>query len=631
MRCQLIQTAKIDDHNQAEKEVLQFLTNLPEDYFVYREFKITPAYHEKMKGVEEQRPDFVVIAPKLGLVSIEVKDWNLTRNQYTWVDQYTIQVERSDGEIDEIHNPFDQISRYRYAFMELLRGFDVFVTSIVAFPRVSKAEFFNRLHNIKELQNPQSQFFVDLDRTIFKEDLDKLFLQPEKLLVNRVKYSPKHFPSEPKEITRLNKLLLPDSFRIGDFSKRQANREQLKVISEEQQRWIFDLRHEANYLLDVPGSGKTNALISKAIHIVDTDGSNVPQILITTYSKNLETNILRIYSNKISGIKDQAKYRDAITVQCVPTILESIVISFYEYSKVSFDELKKSRTPHEYNNWLQEQVLEILRAAPDQFKRFDYVLIDEIQDFDNFFLGVIRSLARSDNYFFVGDIGQKILDRSYDLQRLGIVTYRIELEKSYKMYRTPQHIAELAIKFITSDPFCQKEFEENGYKSNIQYPNTLPYAAEILRSSRPVEDLVARISQFLSSHYTEDDILIISSNQLIQEIEERLTKQNIPHYIGEPDQDGFIALVDFQNAKGLEREIVFVVGIEDLYERSSPDGLFWEEGKKLRMESFSRRMIYVAMTRTIEQLIIYYNKPDNRFITELCNRNNRILSKMAAG
>ena len=141
----------------------------------------------------------------------------------------------------------------------------------------------------------------------------------------------------------------------------------------------------------------------------------------------------------------------------------------------------------------------------------------------------------------------------------------------------------------------------------------------------------SRISQFLSSHYTEDDILIISSNQFIQEIGERLTKQNIPHYIGEPDQDGFIALVDFQNAKGLEREIVFVVGIEDLYERTSPDGMFWEEGKKLRMESFSRRMIYVAMTRTIEQLIIYYSKPDNRFITELINRNNQILSKVATG
>jgi hypothetical protein len=631
MKCQLIQIAKIDDNNQAEREILQFLTNLPEDYFVYREFKITPAYHEKTKGVEEQRPDFVVIGPKLGLVSIEVKDWNLTRNQYTWVDQYTVQVERSDGEIDEIHNPFDQISRYRYAFLELLRGFDVFVTSIVAFPRVSKAEFYNRFHNIKELNNPQSQFFIDMKRTIFKEDLDKLFLQPEKLLVHRVKHSPKHYPSDPKEITRLNKLLLPDSFRIGDFSKRQANREQLKIISEEQQRWIFDLRREANYLLDVPGSGKTNALISKAIHIVDTAGLYVPQILITTYSKNLETNILRIFSNKISGTKSRPKYRDAITVQCVPTVLESIVISFYEYSRVSIDELKKSKTPHDFNNWLQEQVLEILRAAPDQFKRFDYVLIDEIQDFDNFFLGVIKSLARSDNYFFVGDIGQKILDRSFDLQRLGIVIHRIELEKSYKMYRTPQHIAELAIKFITSDPYCQKEFEENGYKSNIQYPNTLPYAAEILRSSRPVNDMAARVSQFLSSHYTEGDILIISSNELINEIVEQLKERNFPHYLGEPDHDGFIALVDFQNAKGLEREIVFVVGIEELYEHSSPDGMFSEEGKKLRMESFSRRMIYVAMTRTIEQLIIYYSKPDNRFITELINRNNQILSKVETG
>lgn len=629
MKCHLIQTTKIADDNKAEREMLAFLKNLPEDYFLYREFKVTPAYLEQMAGIEEQRPDFITLSANTGLVAIEVKDWNLTTNIYTWIDQYNIQVERATGAVDEIPNPFNQISRYRYAFIELLDGQNVFISSILAFPCLSKAEFLNKLRDIDELRNPQSRFFFDLEKAIFKEDLDENFLKPESLLLHKVRQSPKHFSSKTQEIIQVNSLLLPDSFRIGDFSKRQANREQLRMISEDQQQWIFDLRREANYLLDVPGSGKTNVLISKAIHIVDNGISSNPRILITTYSSNLETNIRRIFSNKVFSANDRAKYREAITIQSVPSILDTIITSFYEFSSTNLVTQIGSHTPQEYEHWQREQVLEILRADPDKFKQYDYVFIDEIQDFDNFFLGVVKSLTKSDNYFFVGDIGQKIYERSYDLKRLGIVTHRIELKKSYKMYRTPKYIAELATRFVLNDPFCRQEFENYGYKGNFQFPNSLGYATEILKSPNPVQNLVGRISKFLTTHYIEDDILIISSVKVLTDLQDLLKTSNIPFSLGEPDQDGYVAIVDFLNAKGLEREIVFVTGIEDLYDRTNPVGMFWDEDKKVKRESLSRRMIYVAMTRTIEQLIIYYQDPGNRFISELVKRNKKILSRIA--
>lgn len=78
MKCQLVQTSKLNDSNRAEREMLEFLTNLPAEFFVYRELKITPAYEEKLNGLTKQQPDFVVVGPDVGLVAIEVKDWNIT-------------------------------------------------------------------------------------------------------------------------------------------------------------------------------------------------------------------------------------------------------------------------------------------------------------------------------------------------------------------------------------------------------------------------------------------------------------------------------------------------------------------------------------------------------------------------
>jgi len=162
MRCQLIQTNKINDENLAEKEMLNFLKNLPEQYFVYRELKLTPAYFEQMRGLEEQRPDFVIVGPKTGLVSIEIKDWNINQNKYEWLDQYQIKKIDTTGLSTFIHNPVDQIARYNYGFIELLKrqNSSMWVTSLLAFPRISKAQFLNQIENINTLTNPQNPFYT---------------------------------------------------------------------------------------------------------------------------------------------------------------------------------------------------------------------------------------------------------------------------------------------------------------------------------------------------------------------------------------------------------------------------------------------------------------------------------------
>jgi len=625
MRCQLIQTTRLTDENRAEREMLAFLSNLPEQFCVYRELQVAPAYEMRVKGLTEKKPDFVVVAPDVGVVSIEVKDWNLDRNTYEWRDQTRVCKIDRYGHEEEICNPMVQVHAYLYAFIDLLKSEGAFITSLLAFPRITRADFLNKLQNIEVLQNPQSRYYLDLATTLFSDDLDRFVAGPERLLKQAVRQNDSFRPASARQIAGVHQRLMPSAFRIGDFTKRQQHRNQLRLISEQQQRWIFGLDDDKNYLLDVAGSGKTNALISRAIHLMDKAGrAAAPRILLTTYNRNLENNIRRIFEHKIAMTADRRRYRDAITIQSIPALMEQIVASFYGLPDIST--LRAGADSHaDYERQLRQQVEEVLTAAPEKFRAFDHIFVDEIQDFDDFYLLVVKYLCRQDSYFFVGDIGQKIYDRKHTLATLGIISGRVEMAKSYKMHRTPKYIAELATRFVRHDPALQQEFSDHGYTGELQYPNALPYAAELRLSRGPVRDIRSCIEDLLGRDYVARDILLVTSSARLARLAEGLKTHGLPVAIGEPTTDAdIITLIDFEGAKGLEREVVIITGIEDLFERTRPAALFQDEAGKRYEERLSRSKVYVALTRTLERLIVYYEDSGNRFVSELIDINSKI-------
>jgi hypothetical protein len=635
MKCQLIQSPAYAPHNQAEEDLLRFLCNSPESYYVYRELQITPEYADRVRGLEKKQPDFVVIAPEVGVVSIETKDWNLDRNRYEWKNQYKISVTRSDGSIEEIDNPAAQADTYQHALEEQLKETTIFVSSIVAFPRICRNDFLDKVDNVGVFKNPASRFYLDLTRTIFKEDLDAYWVHPERLLEKIVRLHRYFLPSTPAQAEAANRKLLPPLYRIGDYTKRQAAQQRLKKLTQQQLDWIFNQDPRKNYLLDVAGSGKTNALISKALYLVGQASSGAaPTILLTTYSTNLGINIHRIFVHKIfeTPEKDQQRYRDAIHIASLPALMEEIVASFYGISNSDYRSQRPgNETPQQYEKHLQEHALEILSESPDRYRRFDYIFVDEIQDFTDPFLGILTHLARKKNYFFVGDLGQKIYQRSYNLARLGFLTEKLELEKTYKMYRTPRYIAELATRFMLGDASTRQELVENGYAENFQFPNTLENGANLWQSNHPMEELALKIAEILGGGYQEDDLLVITSQQSLPRCEEYFHRQNIRYSVGESEKGGLVSLTDYMNVKGLEKEVVLMCGVEDLYERSQTTGLFTDEEIRWREEQFSRRKIYVALTRSLEHLHLYYQDPTNVFLQELIKINRDILQKRQRG
>jgi hypothetical protein len=622
-KCRIIQTERLEEAQRAERALFDFLARLPDGYFLYRELKVTPAYKEQLRGRMEVRPDMVVVGKDVGVLAFEVKDWNLSKNSYEWIDQYKIRVRGADGSTKIIQNPKAQSDRYRHALRALLRRMDTFVQCFVAFPMITRYEFLNKFQDLTVLSNPQSHFLLDMKRTVFKDDLAKNPLQPQEFLFRLARRHGGFRSTSSSDIDQVNQALVPTTFCIGDALVQQKHRETLRLLSEEQQRWVFGTDDERNYLLDFAGSGKTNILISKALHLVDrVSDAKPPAILLTTYNTNLETNIRRIFAAKLAASGgDTKKFHKAITIMGMPSLTKAIV------KRGTGGELAERGVDEEldaYEARLKERAANILENNPDGFARFDCVLIDEIQDFDDTHLYIVTKLCRGGKYLFVGDIGQKIYERSHDLKRHDIISAPLELDRSFRMYRTPKYIAQLALDFVTIDPYVQNEFTKLGYGTPLCVNDN--QALAILENSDKLGESIAEVvGDLLARDYVEGDILVIISDEIMDSVCGSLEAAGITFSQGETEKGNTVTVVNFLAAKGLERPVGVVAGVEDLPCRENPENLFIDEETAARKESLSRRQLYVALTRTTEDLRIFYTSNRHPFIRELLEINQRLL------
>lgn len=622
MAPRLVQTRKIAETNHAERQMLTNLKRLPSDATIIRELRV--AFRES-----EKKPDFIVVSPKLALLVIEVKDWNLEANTYRWIDQSTVEkTDMRQGTTEHIRNPYEQARTYYHTLREVTKVTAISVTSIVAFPRQTRQRFLQHLGAGFEPNNRQTRFLIDLDLTLFKDDFDAHLEHLEELFLQIVRRTQGYHPATMGTVERTVRDLIPASFIIGDAKQRSEHQGQLQLLSDRQQDWVYGLARnaqtrDANYLLDVAGSGKTNALISKALYLLEQEQESIQQILITTYNDQLALNIKAILMAKL-GESGGFAMQQKVTVSCLPEIIEQMVASFY-YPGVAQPQL---RQPHqsekEYQVWLKHAVREILEAAPHQFARFDAVCIDEIQDFTDLDLAAIHAQCQTHRFFFVGDIGQKLYDRVHNLQRAGFVIQSIDLDRSYVMYRTPLLIGQLATRFLLNDSTIRYEFRQHGYEKEPEYRNQYHSVPQLLWAALPEKEVIARLQDYLQGPYTPDDIMIICPPTFFERMQQALDRDRIPWSTTYTQGAEVVHLVDFHHAKGLERRVVIILGIEELYHRSALRGRYDSSDVQAKQEQFSRRAIYMAMTRTIEDLLLIYSDPLNAYIADLLQVNKSL-------
>jgi hypothetical protein len=608
---------------RGERRMQQLLATLPDDWLVLCELRVADGFWRGAAMLQEKRPDFVVLAPEIGLMSIEVKDWDIWRNQYICLNQHYV---RRDPDGATVENPWHQAWIYEQDLKHIVGG-TIWVTSVVAFPRLQRATFLNRVRNLDRLHDPQAQKLIALERTLFEDDADEAQGGLRQALYRLVRVNPRFRPSTREAVDSALACLIPPELVVGDASERLAReRQQLRTLSERQQRIAFQLPVGSHLYLDLAGSGKTNVLVSRALYLARSqqrpDGTL--NILILTYSSKLARAIRLMLADKLRG--DSTPAGSNIDVFTVEEVLVHLVASGYGADKEELVRQLSGRTPEERRRQLLEMSREVWPELGEGCRQYDAILVDEIQDFGPELGAVVEVLHRGEELFLVGDLAQRIFEPRLHVHRLGLEEDR-RVPANYLMYRCPRPIAAVAHSFVVEDPIVAAEMENHGYRATPRFAGVGQSFPEFKQAVTPVEEeqlLLQTIDEHVADGIALRNILVVTSEQRVGRTLALLREHDVPARAN-PDSNDGVLVVSYADSKGLEGELVILTGVEDLPTRVHQMGAMAGSSSMAEIESRSRRLAYVGMTRTTARLVCIYRDRSHRLVAELLHQAGRAL------
>lgn len=229
----------------------------------------------------------------------------------------------------------------------------------------------------------------------------------------------------------------------------------------------------------------------------------------------------------------------------------------------------------------------------------DYIIVDEIQDFDKEEIQAFIN-ATNKHFFFFGDTAQSIyngIPKPDGTPKVTMPVNRISsiipADKDFELfnlchnYRLPLPVA----KVVQHVGIGLPPFSENIYKSPEKVvPRFVRYNG--------LEDQVQAIARMIENNSVADVGILVPHNDDVDRISALLNKYNVHHELKSKTEDNLDfdtenpKIMTYHSAKGLQFETVFLPGIAPL----NPN----------RRES-EQKALYVAMTRTYRNLYVMYS------------------------
>jgi UvrD-like helicase C-terminal domain/AAA domain/Nuclease-related domain len=582
-----------------EKTLFKVLAALPEDVYVYYDVQIRHRF-----------ADLVVISPRLGVLMIEIKDWK--PSSIISANHDTVEL-RLHSHNKKVAHPLRQARQYAFALMDEIqsrlegrvlleqdgphRGKILFPISYLAcLSQISD-------HDIQRL-NLSSIF--DVDRTLTKEWLtnarDIKGSELESLLARYFVPKFQFTPLDNTQIDHLRGIIHPHIVvrsatqklrdHYADSGRSFANF--LQVLDAKQEQKARNIGPGHRLIFGVAGSGKTTILIARAKYLAEQNPDK--RGLFLCFNRPLAT-----------YLKVQLADFANVTVQ-----------TFHQLAfRFGFDD----------RNWHEEFSNELKAAILRRKERYDFILIDEAQDFDPDWFACVVALSKDPNeadLFITGDGSQGLYRqrnkrfswKSKGIQAQGRTEYLSE------NYRNAAKIYQLATRFSGPSTFGEIEGESNSLGDdqsrsvasggNIFVIQEKDRAGEISKVVNLVSQLLAgkcELDPQINNQFHFADIGIIYPTHKNQEtlITELLLPRikaecNIPAvWVSDPNganRSNFSPAIRIQtihHAKGLQyRAVIFLWA----------DLLPFAQGRDVKQD---RKLFYVALTRATELLAIVHS------------------------
>jgi len=243
---------------------------------------------------------------------------------------------------------------------------------------------------------------------------------------------------------------------------------------------------------------------------------------------------------------------------------------------------------------------------------YDYVVIDEAQDFGTTELAVLRKICKvgPNDLFLCSDIAQHVLPKKRSLSEAGILTQR-RRNKIVRNYRNTREILKAAYEVLTNnldetwvdDPDI--EILDPAYSSRS---SNKPVA---LRADS-LEDEIAYARTLISGHlerHTEDRCCLAFAGYTIREIQAYGEKQGESVLLGnkEPLNAGLV-YSDLEQTKGYEFDVVIILNCNksNLPPIGTPPQEAYRHGCRL----------YVSMTRAKNELYLSYSGEPSEWLSK---------------
>ncbi|MFB3884706.1 MAG: 3'-5' exonuclease [Thermodesulfobacteriota bacterium] len=563
-------TARSGAATRGERRVFEALRDhLPEDYLVY--------YNIPVKG---RYPDFIIVGPDLGVISLEVKDWRLDSIAAVTKDGVVV---REDSVERTLKNPIQQAREYILEAVDMLKKRSLLSDGKhlcfgwghgVIFPFLSKKEI-----ETPSLFGPSLSEALGPGIVLSGDDLvsDQLLLQLRRLIPHRV---PRLVPMNVLQIDEIRGVLYPE-IRIGWGC---TDSEIVRVMDREQERLARTLGEGHRLVRGVAGSGKTVMLICRARHL----RARYPEWRI----------LVLCYNRVLAGY-----LRDAIGPDPQLEVLH--------YHSWCWRELEAAGIPIPERPELGEQLDDywdriipqlLLKAYKEERLRsgmYQAILVDEGQDFaDDWYRTLIHALDQSTSSLFIAlDSSQTIYKRKVSWRDIGIqivgrtrvlrVNYRntrLILSTAYTLIRdldvSGMVVCEAGGEYVVPEKALRDgpmpEIKRFGF-----FDSERRHALDWIRTR-------------LEKGVSPGDMLVLGlSRSDMSKLEEWHQDAGIPaQLLGGRVRPGVVRLSTVHSAKGLDAESVLLLSAHQLEKRDEAEG---------------RRLFYIAMTRARTELCISYS------------------------
>ena len=406
---------------------------------------------------------------------------------------------------------------------------------------------------------------------------------------------------------------------MGEMTRRRIEQLTNKAF---QANALIDTQGKVSIYRGRAGTGKTVGLIQTAIHLVDEEQARV---LMLTYNKALVSDIRRLFA--------LAELPDMFEANCLH--INTMHSYFYQLTNTVLynGQMNGSKFLEKYDIILKEllsfmsddDAVDIVKeaCAADSALDWDYVLIDEAQDWSNLERDIVLKLFDKGK-IIVADGGQQFV-RRLDVCDWSVVRDRNNIKLKYCLRQKENLVA-----FINA--YSQK-LDILG--SKVLTKNNMPGGKVIITTDDKLFDVHNQEMQRLcDAGNIAYDMLYLVPHTLVRKsygessfaLKTQFEQNGIMVWDGtvSSNRDGYsidaeeVRVLQYDSARGLEGWTVACLDFDEFleeksaeYQDGSVDALMLESPEE-RKKKYLYNWAMIPLTRAIDTLVITIKNPDSK-------------------